>query len=127
MNTSEIRDLLDRLADLRVGQGAIALQKQELINSILTDEIRAKLAEIDAEFADKVQTVGAAIAALEAEVKQAVIQNGESVKATFLHAVWMKGRTSWDTKSLDGFAAAHPEILAFRKEGEPTVSIRAVR
>jgi hypothetical protein len=39
----------------------------------------------------------------------------------------MKGRVSWDGKSLDGYMAAHPEISAFRKEGEPSVSLRNVK
>jgi hypothetical protein len=58
-------------------------------------------------------------------VKESVIAGGESVKGEFLHAVYVKGRTTWETKLLDGFAAAHPEILQFRKVGEPSVTIRS--
>ncbi len=41
-------------------------------------------------------------------------------------AIYSKGRMSWDGKRLDGYATAHPEILAFRSEGQPSVSIREV-
>lgn len=59
-------------------------------------------------------------------VKASVIAEGESVKGERLQAVWVKGRTSWDTKALDGYSAAHPEIERFRKVGEPNVTIRTV-
>ena len=36
-------------------------------------------------------------------------------------------KTSWDGKLLEGYAVAHPEILAARKVGKPTVSFRTVK
>jgi len=126
MNEDEIKQKLDLLADHQAQRDAIALQKAELADAVLTTEIKAQLAEIDAEFAGKTEAVNANIAALETEVKQAVVEHGTSVKGTFLHAIWNKGRVSWDTRSLDGYAVAHPELLSFRKEGEPSVSLRKV-
>jgi hypothetical protein len=38
----------------------------------------------------------------------------------------VKGRVSWDTKALDGYAVAHPEIEKLRIEGAPTVRIAKV-
>lgn len=35
---------------------------------------------------------------------------------------WNKGRESWDTSKLAGFALAHPELLVLKKVGDPTVS-----
>ena len=127
MDELEIKVKLDMLADFQAGRDAIALQKQQLIDDILNAEIKAKIADIEAEFADKLQTVNDNVTNLEAEVRQAVIENGASVKGTFLHAIWVKGRVSWDGKSLEGYMAAHPEIAAFRKEGEPSVSLRGVK
>uniref|UniRef100_A0A6H1Z9L0 Uncharacterized protein n=1 Tax=viral metagenome TaxID=1070528 RepID=A0A6H1Z9L0_9ZZZZ len=126
MNEDEIKQKLDLLADHQAQRDAIALQKAELADAILTTEIKAQLAEIDAEFAGKTEAVNANIAVLETEVKQAVVEHGTSVKGTFLHAIWNKGHVSWDTRSLDGYAVAHPELLSFRKEGEPSVSLRKV-
>lgn len=126
MDETEIKQKLDRLADHQAQRDAIALQKAELVDAVLTAEIKAQLAEIDAEFAGKTEAANANIAALEAEVKQAIIEHGASVKGTFLHAIWNKGRVSWDTRSLDGYAVAHPEMLSFRKEGEPSVTLRRI-
>jgi hypothetical protein len=55
-----------------------------------------------------------------------VIAHGASVKAKFLHAVFTKGRVSWDTKMLDGLALAFPRLNEARKEGDPSVSLRKI-
>lgn len=127
MNEIEIKQKLDQLAEFQAQRDAVMLEKQALLDEIYTAEIKARMAKIEAEFVGKTEAVNEKIAALEAEIKQAVISHGASVKGYVLHAVFAKGRVSWDTKSLDGYATAHPELLAFRKEGEPSVSIRVAK
>lgn len=123
MNTKE---KLDKIAELKSAQNVREMDKQALIDKVLTPEIKAKIAEIEAEFADGDSHYAAAIAQLTDEVKQEVVEAGETVKGTFLMAVYSKGRVSWDTKSLDGYAAAHPEVAQFKKTGDPSVSIRGI-
>lgn len=124
MDTTE---KLNRLSDLQAQADVIRLRYQELRDGIMTPEIKAALAEVDAEEATTIEAVSAGIASLTDEIKQEVVASGASVKGSFLQAVWTKGRVSWDTKALDGYAAGHPEIVQFRKEGEPSVSIRTVK
>ena len=126
MNNNEIIEKLDKLADFQANRDLLDLQKQELIDQILTPEIKEKLAEINTEFVAKAESVNANIDYLERDVKTSVIEVGETIRGQFLMAVWTRGRISWDTKALDGFAAAHPEVLQFRKTGEPSVSLRKV-
>lgn len=119
---------LDRLAELQAAPDAIRLQKQALIDGILTPEIRAKLAEIDAEFAPKLTAADEAAAALKAEIETEVLAGGKTVKGSVLMAIWNKGRSGgWDTAALTGYAAAHPEINQFKKpDGLPSVSFRNI-
>lgn len=121
-----ITQQLDALADYQAQRDYLALKKQELIDSVITPEIHARLDEIEAEFAPQFQAVDANIASLELEIKAAVIEAGASVKGEHLQAVFSKGRVSWDAKACDAYSVAHPEILAFRKEGDPSVSIRKI-
>lgn len=121
--SADITEKLDRLANYQAERDYLALHKQELIDQVLTPEIKAKLEEIETEFSQRVEAVDENIAALEAEIKNEVIQHGASVRGTFLRAVWNRGRVTWNTKEMDGYASAHPEILGFRKEGKPYVSI----
>ena len=127
MTESEIKQKLDTLAEYQSQRDAAMLEKQSLIDAIYTAEIKAQVAEIEAEFSAKTEGVTENITALEAEIKKAVLEHGASVKGSLFHAVFAKGRVSWDTKSLDGYAAAHPELLSFRKEGEPSVSLRVAK
>jgi len=120
-----VTDKLNKLSDMQAAMDFIRLHYQELRDLILTPEIRAALAEIDAEERTASEAASAGIATLTDEIKAEVVASGATVKGSFLQAVWSKGRVSWDTKSLDGYAAAHPEIAQFRKEGAPSVSIRA--
>ena len=114
---------LDKLANFLAQRDVFSLQKKELIDQVLTPDIRRRLDEIEAEFAGKMEAVDANITALEEEIRQEALRQGASVKGSFLRAVWHKGRISWDTKSLDEYARSHPEVTAFRKQGEPYVSI----
>mgnify|MGYP003421757813 CR=1 FL=1 len=127
MTEIEIKQKLDRLAEYQAQKDAAMLAKQELIDAVYTAEIKSRMAEIEAEFEGKTEGVNANIATLEAEIKAAVVEHGASVKGAVYHAVFSKGRVSWDTKSLDGYAAAHPELMTFRKEGDPSVSLRIAK
>lgn len=82
--------------------------------------VREQLAAVDAEFLP-------AIEAAKKTVTEHILAHGESLKAGGLHAVVMPGRVSWDSKALDGYAAAHPEVRQFRRQGPATVSIRETK
>jgi hypothetical protein len=127
MNETEvIQSKLNLIAEYQSQKDLLNLNKQEIIDTILTPEIKAKIAEIEAEFAGKGEAADNNIAALTAEVKVMVIQAGATVKADHYQAVYVKGRVTWDGKTLDGFAVAHPEILFARKEGDPSVTLRRI-
>lgn len=124
MTTDEIKQALDKLSEIYSAKDALALQKQELIDSVLTPEIKAKLAEIDAEFAPMVEAVNAQASLLETTIKAEVITAGASVKGSYLHAVYAKGRVSWDSKRLEGLMIALPALKECRSESAPSVSLR---
>jgi len=121
MNTIE---MLDQLANYQAELDVLGFRKQDLIDRVLTPEIKTQIEDIEAEFSSKAQAANEKIRLIETEIKARVLGDGATVKSKFLQAVWSKGRVSWDTKALDGYSAAHPEIARFRKEGEPSVSIR---
>ncbi len=64
---------------------------------------------------------------LETEIKEEVLGLKQSLRGKGIDVVYNKGRESWDGKILTGYAVAHPEILAARKVGNPTVSFRLHR
>ena len=122
----DIYGKIEKYSDLAFGIDAINQEKQALIDQVLTPEIKEKLAEIDAEFDPKAEQISQQKSMLEAEIKQEILNAGRTIKGTFHSFVWSKPRVSWDTKALDGYATAHPEIAQFRSEGAATVSVRKV-
>ena len=122
--TDKIKQLLQQLEELYAQQDVVALQKQEVMDKLLPPELKAELAAIDLEFGQQTEAIAETIKVIEAEIKVAVVAHGATVKGQKFMAVFNKGRVSWDTKGLDGYAVAHPEVERFRKQGEPSVSIR---
>jgi len=126
---------LDELAMLQVTRQNIAEEKEErhkmLVAQVLTPEQIEMLRDIDAnletEFEHRFYRIESGINAKVEAVKNHVKELKESVKGASLHAVYSKGRVSWNDDALKGFAAVHPEILPFRKEGEPSVAIKSVK
>ncbi len=114
--------LLEKLTELYAKRDILSLDKKAAIPT----EIQAVLDEIEAEFSPKQELINEEISKLEAAVKSAVLETGETAKGGSLQAVFAKGRVSWDTKALDGYAKANPAIAEYRKQGEPSVSIRKV-
>ena len=121
------QELLEQLANVEAQAQIINIHFDDLRKNILTPEIQAQLAEIEAERAETMKSVAAGIETLREQIKAAVIANGSTVKGSMFQAVYVKGRDSWDTKALDGYAAAHPEIMPFRTTGNPSVTIRSVK
>jgi len=119
-----IAEKLERLGTLYAERDALQAEKQVLIDQVLSAEARARLKEIEEEFAQKAQAADANIEGLETSIRSETLSLGESVRAAGWQAVWNKGRQSWDSKGLAGYAETHPDVLQFRKEGEPSVTIR---
>jgi len=122
-----IAQKLDQLSSLYSQIEALQAEKQKLIEEVIPPELRARLSDIEDEFAQREEAANESITALEARIKADTLSFGETVKASGFIAVWNKGRVSWDNKGLTGYAQSHAEILQFRKEGDPSATIRRVQ
>lgn len=120
MNTEQ---KLDRLAELDAQKDLVQMDMDNLKQSVIPAEVKEKLNDIDAEYSPKLEAISTERATLEAEIRNDVMVSGESVKGGIYRASYVKGRISWNTEALDGYALTHPEINICRKEGAPTVRI----
>ena len=119
-------DLLNELAELQAQLDLANMKKQELIDAVITPEIKAQIADIDQEFAGPIETIGSNMADLTARIKEQVEIIGSTVKGNSYMAVWSKPRVSWDSKALDGMMNLIPQLAKARSEGQPSVSIRKI-
>ncbi len=115
---------LDELWELwKERESAIAARDDE-VNMVIPKEIQEEIDEVMDSYAQDIAKIDAAIAEAEYEVRGLVVSMGKTLDSDHLMALYNHGKTSWDTKGLDGFAVAHSEINVFKKVGEPYVTIK---
>ncbi len=123
MNDASI--LLDRIAILQRDIEAIEEERDEKIAEILPQDVRAMLNHLENEANERITVLLKQIEKVTDQVREVVLRSGESMKGqSGYQAVYQPGRTSWDTKALDAYAATRPEVAAYKKQGEPFVTIR---
>jgi hypothetical protein len=119
--------IIAKLNELSDVQSALAVARLDY-EARRTEMLKAVQTELDAlaaEYQPLFDVSEERIAALSEAIKQEVTHHGASVKGAYLYAVYSRGRVTWDTKGLDRYAAEHPEVMRFRKQGHPTVSLRS--
>ena len=115
-------NILETLQQMKEVNAAIEITRlvYEAKRAAIMAAIQPELDALKDEFEPLMESGRNALAGLEADAKRHVVTTGETAKIDGLSVTFVKGRTTWDSKALDGYAAAHPEIERFRKEGEPT-------
>ena len=118
------KELLDEYTNNLAGIDTFKMEKDKLYGMVITPEIKAQLENVDREIDPVIEKFNARAAELADLIKAEVIAAGETISGEHHQAVYSKPRVSWDSKGLEGYAVAHPEILVFRSEGNPSVSLR---
>jgi hypothetical protein len=116
---------LERLSSLRGAADVARLNYETKRNEILK-QIQAELDALDVEYKPVLEAAEGNIAALENEIKTEVLLYGESVSGGMYRASYTQGRISWDNDGMTKYAASHPDVLRFRRQGQPIVSLRVV-
>ncbi|HET7144536.1 MAG TPA: hypothetical protein VFI68_10990 [Anaerolineales bacterium] len=120
-----VAEKLERLSNLRGGVDVARLDYEAKRAEILK-QIQAELDALDSEYEPVLESAEENIAALENEIKTDVLLYGESVSSGAYRATYTKGRVSWDNEGMEKYAASHSDVLQFRKQGQPIVSLRIV-
>ena len=116
---------LERLSSLR-GAADLARLDYESKRAEILKQIQAELDALDMEFKPVLEATEENIAALENEIKTDVLLHGESVTGGSYRATFTQGRVSWDNEGMTKYSDTHPDILQFRKQGQPIVTLRVV-
>jgi hypothetical protein len=117
---------LDELDAIRTAADVTRVDYEAKRAEILK-KIQDELDALDDEFKPLLNVSEQRIEELEEEIRQEVLKHGATVKGARVQAIYFKGRVSWDTHSLDRYAAAHPEVMQFRKQGEPSIQLRVMK
>jgi uncharacterized protein YifE (UPF0438 family) len=121
--SSEVSNRIEQLAEAKRYAREIHAAYQQRRESVL-EQVRAQLEALEKEFGEMLREADEEVGRLEIEVKEAVRHVGQSVKQEGIHAIYMRGRVMWENRGLSHYAETHPEVLEFRRIGNPSVSIR---
>lgn len=127
MNEEQVKAALEEIHAVDCEVLACEDKRVEAVENFLGSEGIKKLNQITEEYDTMCGALYKKKEALENEVKAYILCTQNTVKGSHLMAVWNKGRVSWDSKLLAGYSIAHPDILAAKKVGEPTVTFRVVK
>lgn len=119
----EVSARLAALAQARHFAASVRAEKEER-RAVVLEQVRAQLEQIDAAYDDELRAADEAVSRHEAEVRHAVLQAGQSVRHEGVHAVYVRGRVTWDGKGLSEYSESHPEVEQFRRVSPPSVSLR---
>lgn len=122
-----ILEMMENVEQLEVARLTVLQKKRVLQESVMTEEIKQQLKDIEEEFAPELERLGTLIANAEKGIKDRCVELGETVTGPTMRVTFNKGRASWDSKALEGYAHAHPEILAMKKTGKPYASLRTLK
>jgi hypothetical protein len=120
-----VTEKLERLTSLR-GAADVARLNYETKREEILMQVQAELDALDSEYKPVLEAAEENIAALENEIKTDVLLYGETVSGGSYRASYSQGRVSWDNEGMTKYAASHPDVLRFRKQGQPIVSLRVV-
>jgi DNA-binding Lrp family transcriptional regulator len=120
-----VTEKLERFSNLRNAAEFTRLDYETKRKEILK-QIQPELDALDAEYQPVLEAAHENMEALENEIKTDVLLYGESIAGGMYRACYTQGRVSWDNEGMIRYAAAHPDVLQFRKQGQPSVSLRVV-
>ncbi len=120
----QIARKLTRLADLRAAVDLTRMDYKSKRAEVL-QKVQAELDVLESEYQPLLDAAQENASALESEIKNDVLLGGQSVITDFYQALYMKGRVTWDNDGIDKYAQSHPEVLKYRKVGQPSVALHA--
>lgn len=89
--------------------------------------VKADLDALEARYAAELDEAGREVQEAEAAVRAEVLLSGKSIKHGPLHAVYVRGRATWDRDRLEKLAEQTPAILECRTLSAPSVQLRYQR
>ncbi len=119
----DAKQMLDGLTELQAKRDFIRLQKEKVIKENVPEEALKLISDIEAEFDGYFEAIDRDKKKKKKQIKEVVIETGETISGEGFRANYCSGRVSWDTKGLEGWAVEHPEVYVFQKVGKPYVSI----
>lgn len=124
-NAVDVRSMLDELFGVRMSLATLSQERDAAILRQLPPELQETVASIMQEFADVQEQREQAEKDLAGQIRLTVQTLGAPVQGTHLQATYQPGNRTWDSDGLEHLAERVPEVLTYRRQGEPVVRVIA--
>ena len=120
----DVRSMLDELFGLRTSLASLSQERNAAILRQLPPELQETVASILQEFADMEDQRAQEEKTLADQIRIAARALGVPILGTHLQTTYEPGRRTWESDGLELLGERVPEVLTYRRQGEPIVSIR---
>jgi phage host-nuclease inhibitor protein Gam len=128
MDEKAVLDLMNQYVEAKAQIGVLESEKKRLINEAMPKEVRDRVAEIEAEFAGKVERAEEGLVKQEEAIKEGVVSLRQAVAVKGLKATFHPGRVTWDAKGLEEVVESNPDVAKiigqYKKQGKEYASFR---
>lgn len=119
-----IEDDLETYYSLRKAIGVIKCSEQWDRDRLFTPEILSRMSDLTRQYAGARAPLLERLKLVEKIVITRVLDEGMTVKGTYVTAFLLPGHVVWNTQGLQALASIYPQILDFKKRTASTVVIR---
>jgi DNA polymerase-3 subunit epsilon len=121
-SSTTVSDYLDHLYEKQQQMAALRETYNQRHAAIMA-KVASELTALDDEIRPLMDDMMNQISIMSDTIKTTTLKRRKTFKGSHLQAMFVNGRVTWDTRALDGYTAAHPELNTFRKVSEPSVRI----
>jgi len=123
--SEEIRDKINRLAEWQARKDLLDLDKQAQLKQIIPADIAQLIADLEFEYKAMLDALQANIEELTEEIRQAVLQHGESIRGDHIDVLFVPGKLTWDTNRLLDLMQKYPELIECYKQGKSYTVVKS--
>lgn len=123
----DVEALLERLYVVENNLEELQKEERSMKEAAVPPEVTARLAEIEAAYVDIRKPHLERVIFLRAEIEKCVKSLERRVDSEHYQAVYVKGRTLWDSDKLEGMAILIPALAAARSVGAASVRITPIK
>jgi len=125
---SNVRKLLADYATVKAGMEQLRLERESIEYEIMGEEVVKKLDEVRIEYGDKFDFLDEERARIERELREAVLDSGDSVTGSGWRVVYSSGKVRVNMKKLKEIAKDNIEVAeAISEKGKPFTMIKALK
>ena len=123
----DIKQKLNQLYELEKKVDQFKAQRDHAVEELIGPKLLGQIDELRKTFDEKLELFAVESNRLKNEIKENVLASGKTTTGDYIKAQYVRGRKTWDSKGLSGYAVHDPKVKQFLKIGKPSVRFSKVK